>query len=54
MPRAPKSERLAVRITPALKRAVEECADEDHRTVSDWIAMELEQAVQRHKQKKQR
>lgn len=45
MPKEPKSERMTLRMTKALKRAVEDLADRDNRSVSDWICLRLAEVV---------
>jgi hypothetical protein len=41
MPKERRTARLTVNISTTLKSAIEEFADEDNRTVSDWIAIQL-------------
>ncbi len=41
MPKEPRSERLTLRMTKSLKRAVEDLAERDNRSVSDWICLRL-------------
>jgi hypothetical protein len=41
MPKVRRTARLTVNISTALKSAIEALADEDNRTVSDWIAIHL-------------
>lgn len=41
MPKERRTARLTVNMSTALKRAVEELAERDNRTVSDWIAIQL-------------
>jgi hypothetical protein len=36
-----RTARLTVNISTSLKSAIEELADRDNRTVSDWIAIQL-------------
>lgn len=40
-----RAARLTVRMSPALKRAVEDLADRDNRAVSDWICLRLAEVV---------
>ena len=41
MPKESRSERLTLRMTKSLKRAVEDLAERDNRSVSDWICLRL-------------
>ena len=41
MPKERRSERMTLRMSPALKRAVEALAERDNRSVSDWICLRL-------------
>ena len=45
MPKPPRSARLTLRMTTALKQAVEGLADRDNRSVSDWICLRLAEVV---------
>lgn len=45
MPKEARPERLTVRMSAALKRAVEDLADRDNRSVSDWICLRLAEVV---------
>jgi predicted HicB family RNase H-like nuclease len=45
MPKEPRSERMTLRLTKSLKRAVEDLADRDNRSVSDWICLRLGEVV---------
>ena len=45
MPKESRSERLTLRMTKSLKRAVEDLADRDNRSVSDWICLRLAEVV---------
>jgi predicted HicB family RNase H-like nuclease len=45
MPKEPRSERLTLRMTASLKKAVENLADRDNRSVSDWICLRLAEVV---------
>lgn len=49
MPKEPRSERLTVRMAASLKRAVEDLADRDNRSVSDWICLRLAEVVRAEK-----
>jgi uncharacterized protein (DUF1778 family) len=40
-----RTERIAARVTPELRAAIERAAERDRRTVSDWISIVLEAAV---------
>jgi len=51
MPKEPRSERMTLRMTLALKDAVEQLADRDNRSVSDWICLRLAEAVRAEKAK---
>ena len=44
-PKESRSERLTLRMTKSLKRAVEDLADRDNRSVSDWICLRLAEVV---------
>ena len=45
MPKESRSARLTLRMTKSLKRAVEDLADRDNRSVSDWICLRLAMVV---------
>ena len=45
MPKELRPERLTLRMTSSLKRAVESLADRDNRSVSDWICLRLAEVV---------
>lgn len=45
MPKEQRPERLTVRMSKTLKHAVEELADRDNRSVSDWICLRLAEVV---------
>ncbi len=40
---------LNIRINPSLKAAIEKLAERDHRTLSNWIELLLEQQLMRGK-----
>lgn len=41
MAKEPRSERLTIRMSTSLKKAVEALAERDNRSVSDWICLRL-------------
>jgi hypothetical protein len=45
MPKEQRPERLTVRMTAVLKSAIEDLADRDNRSVSDWICLRLAEVV---------
>lgn len=45
MPKEQRPERLTVRMTGALKRAIEDLADRDNRSVIDWICLRRAEVV---------
>lgn len=49
MPRKSKDRevRFTLRLTKQLREAVQRCADKDRRTMSDWIVITLEDAVEK-------
>jgi uncharacterized protein (DUF1778 family) len=46
-----RDERLSIRVTSALKKAVERSAAKDRRTVADWVTLMLEKATRRQARK---
>lgn len=44
-----RDERITIRITKQLRAAIERAARRDRRKISDWIALQLEEATKRGK-----
>ena len=45
----PRTERIALRVGPALKRAAQAAADAERRTLSQWIEMTIRAALARRR-----
>lgn len=54
MPKELRTARLTLRMTEALKQAVEDLADRDNRSVSDWICLRLAEVVRAEAERRAR
>jgi len=47
-----KDEKIVIRVEPQLKKDLQQMADQDFRTLSDFIRLQLKKLVESFKQKK--